>query len=65
MQTLNIVEQSNAELKKNLANEKHARKSVDSALEGSQRQAEDQRKLVHKATDQLAASKEQLATLKK
>ena len=51
MQTLNIVEQSNAELKKNLANEKHARKSVDSALEGSQRQAEDQRKLMREAND--------------
>ena len=65
MQTLNIAEQSNVELKKKLANEEHARKSADSALEGAQRQAEDQRKLVHKATDQLAASKEQLATLKK
>ena len=40
-------------------------KSADSALEGAQRQAEDQRKLVRKAIDQLAASKEQLATLRK
>ena len=54
MQTLNIVEQSNAELKKNLANEKHARKSVNLALEGAQRQAEDQRKLMREANDQLA-----------
>ena len=65
VQTLNIAEQSNVELKKKLANEEHARKSADSTLEGAQRQAEDQRKLVHEATDQLAASKEQLATLKK
>ena len=65
VQTLNIAEQSNAELKKNLANEKHARKIVDSALEGAQRQAGDQGKLVREANDQLAASKEQLATLKK
>ena len=65
MQTLNIAEQSNAELKKKLANEEHAWKSADSALEGAQRQAEDQRKLVREATDQLATSKEQLATLRK
>ena len=51
MQTLNTAEQSNAELKKNLANEKHARKIVDSALEGAQRQAGDQGKLVREAND--------------
>ena len=65
MQTLNVAEQSNAELKKKLANEEHARKSADSALEGVQRQAENQRKLVHEANDQLATSKEQLVTLRK
>ena len=65
MQTLNIAEQSNAKLKKKLANEENTPKSVDSALEGAQRQAEDQRKLVRKANDQLVSSKEQLATLKK
>ena len=65
MQTLNIAEQSNAKLKKKLANEEHTWKSADSALEGAQRQAEDQRKLVREAIDQLAASKEQLATLRK
>ena len=59
MQTLNIVEQSNVELKKKLVNEKHAQKSADLALEGAQRQVKDQRKLVREATDQLAASKEQ------
>ena len=64
MQTLNIAEQSNVELKKKLANEEHARKSADSALKGSQRQAENQGKLVRKANDQLAASKEKLVTLK-
>ena len=35
------------------------------ALEGVERQAESQRKLVRKANDQLTASKEQLAALKK
>ena len=37
MQTLNIAEQSNAKLKKKLANEENTPKSVDSALEGAQR----------------------------
>ena len=63
MQTLNIAKQSNAELKKRLAEKEHARKSVDSALEGAERQAENQRKLAREANDQLAASKEELATL--
>ena len=65
VQTLNIADQSNVELKKKLANEEHAHKSADSTLESAQKQAEDQRKRLHKATDQLAASKEQMAALKK
>ena len=65
MQTLTIAQQSNAELKKKLADEEHARRSVDSALKGAQRQAEDQRKHLHETTDQLTASKEQMAALKK
>ena len=65
MQTLAIAENSNAELKKKLTVEEQARKSVDLALEGVERQAESQRKLAHEANDQLAASKEQLAALKK
>ena len=65
MQTLNVVKQSNAKLKEKLANEEHTWKSADSALEGAQKQAENQRKLMREANDQLAAFKEQLATLKK
>ena len=65
MQTLNVAEQSNAELKKKLADEEHTRKSADSALEGAQKQVRNQRKLMREANDQLAASKEQLATLRK
>ena len=61
VQTLTIAENSNIELKKKLAIEKQARKSVDSALEG----AESQKKLVREANNQLAASKEQVATLRK
>ena len=37
MQTLNIAEQNNADLKKMLADEEHARRSADSALEGKPR----------------------------
>ena len=65
MQTLNIVEQSNAELKKKLTDKEHAQKSADATLEGAQRQAKNQWKLMREANDQLAASKEQLATLRK
>ena len=65
MQTLTIAEQSNAELKKKLADKEHARWSADSALEGAQRQAEDQRKRLCETTDQLTASREQMTALKK
>ena len=41
VQTHTIADQSNAELKKKLADEEHARRSADSALEGVQRQVED------------------------
>ena len=51
MQTLNIAKQSNAELKKKLANEEHALKRADSVLKGAQRQAKDERKLVREAID--------------
>ena len=54
MQTLTIAENSNVELKKKLA-----------VLEGAERQAESQRKLVREANDQLAASKEQMVALRK
>ena len=63
--TLAIAENSNTELKKKITAEEKARKSVDSALEGVERQAESHRKLAHEANDQPAASKEQLAALKK
>ena len=65
VQTFIVAEQSNAKLKKKLADEEHARKSVDATLKSAQRQAESQRKLLHKANDQLAASNEQLATFRK
>ena len=65
MQTLAIVENSNTDLKKKLIVEEQARKSVDAALKGAEKQAESQRKLTNEAKEQLVASNEQLATLKK
>ena len=51
MQTLNIAEQNNVDLKKKLADEEHAYRSADLALEGAQRQAEDQRKRLRETTN--------------
>ena len=65
VQTLAVVENSNTNLKKKLTAKEQARKSVDSALEGAERQAKSQRKLACETNDQLAASKEQLVALKK
>ena len=65
VQTLIIAENSNTDLKKRLTVEEQAWKSVNAALEGAEKQDESQRKLAHEANDQLAASKEQLAALKK
>ena len=62
---MTIVENSNTDLKKKLVAKEQARKSVDAALKGAERQAESQMKLANEANEQLAASKEQLAALKK
>ena len=51
VQTLAIVENSKADLKKKLAAEEQTRKSADSALDGAERQAESQRKLTGEAND--------------
>ena len=65
VQTLAMAKNNNAELKKKLTAEEQAWKSADLALEGAEKQAESQRKLAREANDQLAASKEQLATFRK
>ena len=65
MQTLTIAENNNAELKKKLADEEHACRSANSALDGVQSQAEDQRKRLRETTNQLTAAREQMAALKK
>ena len=65
VQLFNIADQSIKDLRKKLAEEEKARKSADAALEGAERQAKEQRQLLHEAKDQLASSQEQMAALKK
>ena len=51
VQSFNITDQSTKDLRRKLAEEEKARKSVVSALEGAQRQAEEQRQLLREAKD--------------
>ena len=64
MQTLTIVEDSNANLRQKLKAEEQARKSFDSALKSTKTQAESQRKLANEVKGQLVAAKEQMVALK-
>ena len=63
VESFNIADQSNKDLRNKLNEEERVRKSAESALEGAQKQAEDQRQLLHDAKEQLASSKEQIAAL--
>ena len=65
IQTLTILEHDLAEARRKLIAEEQARRSVDLALEGAQRQAEDQRKRLREANEELNAAKEQMTALKK
>ena len=65
MQSFNIADQSNKDLRKKLIEEEKARKSADLTLESVHKQAEEQRLLLHDANEQLASSKEQIATFRK
>ena len=64
VQTLNIAENSNKDLKDKLKTEEQLRKSVAAALKGAETQAESQRKLVIEVKGQLVTAKEQIATLR-
>ena len=57
MQSFNIADQSNKDLRNKLTEEEGARKSANSALESTQRQ------LLRDTKEKLASSKEQIATL--
>ena len=65
VQLFNIAYQSIKDLRKKLAEEEKVKKSANAALEGAERQAEEQRQLLCEAKDQLASSQEQMAALKK
>ena len=65
VEAFNIADQSTQDLRNKLKDEEKARRSVESALEGAQKQAEDQRLLLCKAEDQLTAAKGQIKSLKK
>ena len=59
MQSFNIVDQSNKDLRNKLNEEEMAKKSAESALESAQRQ------LLRNANDELPSSKEQMVALQK
>ena len=65
VESFNIANQSNKDLRKKLKEEEQVRRSTDSALEGAQKQAENQRLLLCDAKEQLASSKDQIASLRK
>ena len=65
VESFNIANQTNNDLRKKLKEEEQVRRSTDSALEGAQKQAENQRLLLCDAKEQLASSKEQITSLRK
>ena len=65
VEAFNIAVQSTQDLRNKLKDEEKVRKSADLALESTQKQAEDQKLLFHKAEDQLATAKRQIQSLKK
>ena len=65
VQTVTISEHDLAKTKKKLLTKEQARKSVDSAIEGFQKQAKDQGKRLREANAELKAAREQVAVLKK
>ena len=65
VQTLSKFEQDLADVKKKLHAEKQTRKSAESALEGYQKQAEDQGNRLREANAELKKAQEQVLALKK
>ena len=63
MQTLNIVENNNKDLKEKLKAEEQLKKIAEAALKGAETQAESQRKLANDIKGQLVTAKEQIAAL--
>ena len=65
LQTLSKSEQDLADAKKKLLAEEQARKSAESALEGYQKQAEDQGNRLREANAELKKAQEQVLALRK
>ena len=65
VEAFSVVEKSIQDLKNKLLEEERERKSIASALDSAERQAESQRVLRRNVEDQLSASKAQITTLKK
>ena len=65
LQALSKFEQDLADAKKKLQVEEQARKSAESALEGYQKQAEDQGRLLREANTGLKKTQEQALVLRK
>ena len=65
MKAFNVAEKRINEMKNKMAEVKRDKKSVETALDNAERQAEGQRVLLCQAEDQLATSKGQIITLKK
>ena len=65
VQTLSKFEQDLADVKKKLQAKEQARKSAKSALEGYQKQAENQGKLLREANAELKKTQEQVLVLRK
>ena len=63
VESFNITDQSNKDLRNELIQGERARKNAESALEGPQKQAKDQRQLPRDTKEQLASSNEQIVTL--
>ena len=65
VEAFNMAEKNNQELKKKPQEEEKERKYSGSILENTEKQAENQRLLLHTAENQLASSKTQITALKK
>ena len=65
MQSLTQFKQDLAATRKKLFTKEQARKSTDTALEGFQKQAEDQGKRLHETNAELKSAWEQITVLKK
>ena len=65
VESCNNLDQSNKDIRKKLKEEQQARRSIDSALEGAQKQVEDQRLLLRDTKEQLTSFTEQIASLQK